>query len=406
MGLFTRLYYLVKPYTNAKERRVALFFGGLTERSSLASTRTQLIELLQQNIAVINLWSEYKYKGYTYLTKRERKKLYTNLGVITFEFDRFWQSYHSPEGDERRRLLNAIMEYCSGPRGVYQYRASSSFGRLLVNPREGPLVGDCNQIVTLYIYLYSRYFTVNDLRLRLLPGHVALHYNGDDIEATTGTIAHYGHEKNNTLMPIEEIVSINLLDTTDEYLATHSIAPKDFLQSARFASVLSHDREIVNRNLEAAYITITKQRMDSHNYAQALAFAKQSRDVELLAAVGHNGALYFMDRHQFATARQYAGYALKRADLIHDSYEAEGAYYYNRKKFTEALKAFETAGNRQAVAKCYEGLFFAAQDTLPKQLTSENVRNYRKQIARMRDYAKRSGNKELVTHVDRLRQYL
>ena len=406
MGLFTRLYYIVKPYTDARERQVALFFGGLTERSSLASTRARLLELLQQNIAVINLWSEYKYKGYTYLTKRERKKLYTNLARITSEFDRFWESYDSPEGDERRKLLSAIMEYCSGPHGVYQYRASSSFGRLLVNPAEGPLVGDCNQIVTLYIYLYSRYFAVTDLRLRLLPGHVALHYNGDDIEATNGTIAHYDHEKNNVLMPIEEIVSINLLDTTDEYLATHPIAPKDFLQSARFASVLSHDRDIVNRNLDAAYITITKQLMDSHNYTQALAFAKQSRDVELLAVVGHNGALYFMDRHQFTTARQYASHALKRADLIHDSYEAEGAYYYNRKKFSEALKAFETAGNRQAVAKCYEGLFFAVQDTLPKQLTSENVRNYRKQIARMRDYAKRSGNKELVAHVDRLRQYL
>ena len=60
---------------------------------------------------------------------------------------------------------------------------SSTFGKLLRNPNRESLIGDCNQIVTLYIALFALKFDVQLLQLKTYPGHVALHFDGIDVEA-------------------------------------------------------------------------------------------------------------------------------------------------------------------------------------------------------------------------------
>lgn len=245
MQLISSFLYYFTPYINTQERAVGRFFKALTEKNDPSGTRTQLDILLQQNIAVINLWTEYRYKGYKYLRKAERKRLYANLQLIAEDFDRFSAMNLRPVGalpPELLRLaphavldpqkiayLQTIMDYFSPARGIYQYRDRSSFGRLLRNPSQEKLVGDCNQIVTLYIYLYSRHYDVHDLQIRMLPGHVALHYGGVDIEATNSTFGNYSDSENSRLLPIEEMVSVNLLDMTDTYLSTHEVAAEDML---------------------------------------------------------------------------------------------------------------------------------------------------------------------------------
>ena len=422
MGLVQTLYYRLGQYADPTERRIGLFFKGLSEKKSAAAARLQLLDLMQRDLAAINLWTEYKYKGYKYLRKSTRKQLYSNLEQIAADFDLFYQSHkmdgegiarhihsiapHAHVEPHRIQLLRALTDYCSLTRGLYEYRESSSFSRLLRDPREEKLVGDCNQIVTLYAHLYAKYFDIRDLKVRLLPRHIALHYGGVDIEATNGTFANYDDAKDAELMPVEELVTVNLLDTTDTYLETHEVDPEDFLQSSRLAYMLSHSREIVSRNLEAAYGSIINGLMGRHNFSQALKFAKQSSNVELLAVVGNNGALYHMDKHEFAAARKFAQYSLKRTELIQDSYRAEGVYQYNQQHFHEAITAFKACGDQESVRKCYAALFFDEQSALPKQLTSENIKQYSKVIHRMQGYAKKSENKELIQHVDSLRKYL
>lgn len=421
MGLLQKLYYWLSPYADTRERKVGKYFASLSERSSTVSTRARLLELMQSDIAVINLWTEYKYKGYKYLRKSQRRKLYANLDSITADFEDFratrnysaeyvtgkWHGVSNIRVEQdRAKLLVAMTEYFAPSRSVYEYRASSSFGRLLRDPRTEKLVGDCNQIVTLYIYIYSRYFSVQDLQVRLLPGHIALYYAGIDIEATSGTFTSYSGTSGATLMPIEEVVSVNLLDITDSYLDTHEVAPEDFLQAARFAYVLSHDRDIVTRNLEAAYVTITNSLMKKHNFSKALKFAKQSRDLELRAIVGNNGAIYHMKRNEFAAARRFAEYAVNTADLVRESYQAEGARNYNEGRFEQAIQAFKKVNDRKSIEKCYSAMFFAEQATLPKQLTSESIKGHAKTIKYMQNYAKKSGDTELVQHVERLVKYL
>lgn len=422
MGILQRIYYLFAPYANSRERAVGKFFAGLTEHSPGSTTRARVLELLQDDIAVINLWTEYRYKGYSYLKKAKRRELYRNLAAITEDFGQFYQQLETPAEEvllmihgaapearvthEQARLLGALVQYFSPTRGVYTYRESSSFGRLLRDPNTEPLIGDCNQIVTLYIYLYSRYLPVHDLKLRLLPGHVALHAGGVDIEATTATFANYGTNEGQLLVPVEEIVSVNLLDTTDTHFAKHEVDPRDFLQSSRYAFILSHNRDIVRNNLDAAYAKVINLLMERNNYPAALKFAKQSKDMELLAIVGENGALHHLDRHEFAAARRYAGFAMKRADIIKESYHAEGLYHYNAHRYHDAIKAFKRFGDGDLVKKCYEALYVTTQEKLPTDLTTESIKQYAPVIKRLHEYAKKSGNKDMLEHASGLRKYL
>ena len=416
MDFIRAVFYSFLPYTDTRERAVGLFFKGLTEHSSQSRTRARLGELLQRNIAVINLWTEYRYKGYRYLRKSQRKKLYANLELIADDFDRFYVSraqpvesvvsrIHglTPSADPHKLLLlQALMDYFSPGQGTYEYRESSSFGRLLRNPSHEKLVGDCNQIVTLYIYLYSRYSDVRDLRLRLLPGHVALHYNGIDIETTTGRFADYNKQRDNKLLSIEEIVSINLLDMTDSYLSTHEVSPENLLQASRFAFILSHDRDIVTRNLDAAYGKLINSLMKRNNYRQALKLATASRDMTLLGMVGHNGAVYEMQHHNFAASRRFAQHAPKREQLIRDSWQSEGAYHYQAHRYHDAIMAFEHIGDRSLIRQCYEALFFKEQEKLGSHLTTESIKQYVGVIKRMYEYAKKSGNRKLIEYAENL----
>lgn len=418
MGFISSIFYFFAPYTDARERSVGLFFKSLTEHSSQLRTRVKLGDLLQRNIAVINLWTEYQYKGYKYLRKSQRKKLYANLQLIADDFDRFYINNaqpaelvalrihrlapHATTNPKKATLVQALMDYFSLERGTYEYRASSSFGRLLRDPSHEKLVGDCNQIVTLYIYLYSRYHDVRDLQIRVLPGHVALHHSGIDIEATTGEFANYNERKDSTLLPVEEIVSINLLDTTDAYLSTHGVSPENFLQASRFAFILSHDRDIVRRNLDAAYSMLINSLMKRNNYRQALKFAIMSRDMTLLGIVGHNGAVYEMEHHNYTAARRFAKHAPGGEALTRNSWQSEGAYHYQAHRYHDAIKAFERIRDQTSVRRCYEALFFKEQEKLGSRFTTESIKKHADIIKRMRVHAKKSGNKKLIEYAEDL----
>ncbi len=240
----------------------------------------------------------------------------------------------------------------------------------------------------------------------MLPGHVALHYGGVDIEATNGTFANYEDQKDGTLVPVEEIVSVNLLDTTDSYLSTHEVTAEDFLQASRFAFILSHDREIVRLNLDAAYKNVIVSLTERNNYGQALKFAIASRDIELLGLVGRNGAIYEMEHHNYAAARRFAQHALQRDELIQSSWQSEGAYRYEAHRYHDAIKAFEHSGDQTLARQCYEALFFEEQNKLEPDLTTESIKDYANTIKRMRAYAKKSGNKKLIEYADKLNKHL
>lgn len=411
------------PFANRHEKEIQTYLKSLTEKSNQTQTIKHLLNFIQKDFASVNLWTEYKYKGYAYLDKQTRITLYHNLTLIEDEFEKYYKNYDisnrqnylndylnvDAKNDiklEKLALLTCIMDYFSINRGLYIYQESSTFGKLLQDPARTNLVGDCNQIVSLYIHIYARYFPITDLRLRTIPGHVALHFEGQDIEATKGEFADYSNQKQNKILPIHEIVSINLLDVTDAYLKTKPINPKDLLQAARLAYLLSDNRDVVTLNLNASYGTLINMLIKSSDYNKALIFARQSGDNKYLELTAHNAAIYYINNHNYNKAKQFAEQTKDSQSLKKDIGKAEGAYYYNKGNFDIAIKAFSQTNDQELINKCYEALYTKEQSKLPKNLNSTSVKNYKNVIHNMNVYAKKSNNKDLISNVNQYKKYL
>ncbi|MGE5312754.1 MAG: hypothetical protein ACM3MA_01955 [Acidobacteriota bacterium] len=424
MSFLLKLPYMFRSYVNRDEKHVAKFFQRVHEKDSEYAVRDGLVRLVQQNAAALNLWAEYRYKGYKYLSKPARRRMYENLARIQELFEQHCAAHPlAPEAvaqhvgqvrtdtglalqePDKLVFLAQIMDFLRPAHGRYVYRASSSFGRLLQSPDDTTLEGDCNQIVTLYIYLYSTRYDVSELRLVSLPGHVALHFRGVDVEATNASFTF--HDKpERRVVPVQEIVSINLLDTSDSYFKQHKIPAETFLQAARLAYMISSERELVRKNLKAAYNNAVKELLEHKKFKTALVYARQAEDGALVELVGHNGAVYFMKKNQFASARSYAAHTRRSAELNKTISHNEGVFYYKAGKFHEAVRAFQRNNDHTMVQRCYEGLFFREQKLIAGAKTVDQLQSHRATIYRMRDYAQKSGNFKLISHVNELIRHL
>lgn len=424
MNIAQKIYYGLSRYTDPVERRVGKFFGRVNEKDSSRRIEKKLLGLLQNDIAVINLWTEHRYKGYTYLNKRTRRQLYANLEKIHQDFDKFTKtSSVDPSGlikrladknidttqlrvqEEKLTYLMQIMRYLSPAGGRYEYRASSSFGRLLRDPTKEKLVGDCNQIVTLYIALYAAKYDVSNLELTLYPGHVALHFCGIDIETTNGTFANYDRP-DQTRVPVHEIVSVNLLDTTDTNFAKSSINPEVFLQSARLAYVVSSKRQVVKSNLEAAYHNLVGHLSAQGRYSQALAYAKQSKSHQLIESASKNGVADSLKKDDFNAARKFASASGSRAELNSNIDRHEAAYLYKSKQYLAAAKIYERLRDKTWAGNSYRGLYVQEQSKLGRIKTVADVKANAGTIRSMERYARLSGDKQLQKHAANLVKHL
>lgn len=424
MSFLQKLSYLFRPYLNHDEKQVAKFFRRVSEKNSQYAVRDGLVRLVQQNAAVLNLWAEYRYKGYKYLSKSSRRDMYKNLERIRELFEVYAQENPvSPEEalsrvrrveavttlaqnqPEKLVWLTQIMNFLHPSQGRYVYRGSSSFGRLLQDPDKHKLEGDCNQIVTLYIYLFSTKYDVSELRLVSLPEHVALHFQGVDIEATNASFT-FHNKPERRVVPVQEIVSINLLDTSDSYFKQHKIPAETFLQAARLAYMVSSERELVRSNLKIAYSNAVKELLEQKKFKSALSYAQQAQDNQLVELVGNNGAVHFLNKNQFASARTYAAYTKRSSELGKTISHNEGVFYYKAGKFHEAIKAFQRKGDNDMVKRSYEALFFREQKKLSGAKTVDQLKAHKATIYRMRDYAQKSSNTELTKHVSELMKHL
>lgn len=420
MNLFKKIYYALSPYVNADERRVARFFARVREGDDEHSVKDALLDIVQQNVAAVNLWGEYRYKGYKYLTKSTRRKMYENLESIKRDFYDYIENNpvsvsqvvsvaESLKGNsakarsepEKLVFLFNIMSYLNPRRGLYSYRKASSFGRLLRDPSKEVLEGDCNQIVTLYIYLYSTKFNVKDLQLLMAPNHVALYFKGVGIETTSATFREDDLGEV-TLVPVQEIVSTNLLDTTDSYFQKNSIPAETYLQAARLAYVISSERDIVRQNLKVAYSNAVKELIQVNRYDVAMKYAKQDGSSDLLWHVAQTGARYFAGIHQYSKAHSFASYAKGKTALTKAISHDEGAYLYNNGKYHEAIKAFRRASEEDMIKSCYEALYVKEQKLLENVKTIDELKANSAVLHRMQDYARKSGNLKLINHTAEL----
>jgi len=329
------------------------FFSNIKSTDNIFGIKNKLLELMQENLIVVNIWLEKKFKGYKYLDKKTRREMYVDTQMIVQKLNQFISEHEIPDTDirdilakvghlfpngenEKIKYLTYIMFFLR-PGLYYHYISTSSFGKLLVDPSKGKLEGDCNQIVTLYIYLYSLKFPLGDLEIKLLPEHVCLNFRGIDIECTAGQFAKY--EKFEHILPVTEIISTNLLDLNDYREDTQHIPERVFVKSAELAYAISSLRSLVEKNLKVSYTNLAISCMNSGNFSSAKFFAEKSGNQELVRNIRHNQAVHYFDRGD-------ADSALKIAIELNDENMKKACYgkqYNNLAKHVSSVKTLQDA---------------------------------------------------------------
>lgn len=366
---------LFSPYVSAFERKVDRFFTNIKSTDSPSDVRSGLLSLMQENLVVVNLWMEKKYKGYVGLGKGVRRAMYFNVGLLVKKFS----EYANANPVSKKALSDAVLEVSQDfpsanyeklahiysimqflrPGRYYNYIKTASFGKLLRDPGKEVLEGDCNQIVTLYIFLYSLKFPIDDLRIKLLPEHVCLHFNGIDIEATNASFQKYKEHRD--VLPVTEIVPTNLLDLADFRESVREISPRDFVKSAQLAYATSSLRPLVAKNLTVAYHNLAVSALNSNDFSTAKFYAGEAGDAELLRSIQHN----------------------------------EGIYFYKKGSFEKALRVFEYLGDVDMKKACYGGMFNKLQATVANVKTNIQAKAKKSTYVKMRDLARKMGDSRL-----------
>jgi len=287
---------LFTPYVSFFEWRVDSFFTGVKSTDRLSDIKGDLLYLMRKDLIVVNIWMEKKFKGYEYLSKSKRRQMYENAQKISDNFLKFCETNKIDEnfvraeikekdltypegGTEKIVFLRKIAEFLQ-PENLYHYIETSSFGKLLNDPEKEKLEGDCNQIVTLYAYLFSLKYDINELNIKLLPEHVCLHFRNIDIEATNGTFTRYRESMD--VLPVTEIIATNMLDIPDFREEAVTITPRVMVKSAQLAYATSSLRSLVEKNLNIAYENLGNSAYNASDFNAAIFYFEKAGDGEML----------------------------------------------------------------------------------------------------------------------------
>lgn len=393
---------LFSPYAHPFERKVDRFFRGIKSTSNVAKVRKKLLALMQENLVVVNLWLEKRYKGYKYLNKRLRREMYRNLDFIVAKFKEHGDDVVDisgldfvPADKEKVQYLALIMSFLR-PGHYYEYLKASNFGRLLRNPNNEKMKGDCNQIVTFYIYLYSLKFPISDLEIKLLPEHVCLHFKGIDIEATNATFEKY--DKHEGVLPVTEIISTNLLDLVDLREDVMEISDRDLVKSAQLAYSISSLKSVVAKNLNIAYRRLALSALKSKDFKGAIFYFGKAGDRDALVKVYHDAAVYFMEQKNFSKAVYYADLS-RDEDLIRLVSHNEGVYYFKAGNVDKALDIFKNLADSDLEIACYAKKYDDLSQKVASVKTIADVRKHKGTFRKMLKLAQKMRDDKLVANL-------
>ncbi len=400
-------------YVGPFERKVGKFFKGISSSHSSSRINEKLLELMKEDTIVVNLWMEKKYKGYRYLNKRTRKKLYSNVKKLVEAFEEEVEKntvsienirkildekgLNFPNGDEEKiKYLYNIMRFLA-PGRYYQYIKTASFSKLLRDPKKEKLEGDCNQIVTLYAYLFSLKFPLEELKIKLLHEHVCLHFRGIDIEATNATFQKYTKEENQ-ILPITEIVSTNLLDLADFREEVRVLHPRDIVKSSQLAYAISSLRELVTKNLNIAYRNLAISAIKAKNFKTAVFYASKTGDSELIKATYQNASVYYANAQSFKKALYFASRSGDR-EMEKNIRRNEGIHYYKKNNTNKALEIFRSLNDKEMEKACYQKQYNDLVKKVSSVKTLEDAKKQKPNYKKMLELAIKIGNSSLQNNI-------
>lgn len=412
--LFKKIYNPFSGYADALERKADRFLKWIVFYDKF-KIRQKLEDLMQKNLVVLDLWLEKKYKGYKYLTRGNRKKFYENTAKTVELFTQFCESTGIDEAaltrhieslgveliaDRREKLvyISKIMEFMR-PGKYYEYLEGASFGKLLKDPTREKLIGDCNQIVTFYVFLYSLRYPVKELKIKLLPKHVCLHFEGIDIEATNATFQKYREYEH--LLPVHELITTNLMDVSDFRDKTLKIDSRVMVTAAELAFKISSIRDLVSKNLQVTYHNIVVDAAAADDFDTAMYFLNKLDDHQLKQNMLRNAVIYYCKNKNFYKAKYYLG-NVADPELRKYVYDQEGFYYFKQGNYSKALEIFRSVNNQEMVKACHGEEYNRLQKKVSGAKTIEAARYYRSDYQRMKELARLMGDYELEKQVDNI----
>lgn len=403
---------LFSQYVSPLERKVDKFFRNIKSTDSIGSIRDKLLILMQENLMIVNVWLEKKFKGYIYLTKDARRHMYADTQLIIKKLEEFCaahpvsldelriffknQGFTFPDGSEDKlAYLYQIMMFLE-PEKYYHYITTASFGKLLRDPNKVKLEGDCNQIVTLYIYLYSLKYPVSDLQIKLLPEHVCLHFREIDIECTNGQFAKYTESQD--VLPSTEIISTNLLDLSDFREDVQVITPEVIVKSAQLAYAISSLKTMVAKNLNIAFHNLAVAALNSHKFDSAIFYFEKAGDREQLLAVYRNATVYYMGLKDYKKALFYASKAGDH-DLEKNIKFNQAVDLFNQNSVDRALEIFSSIGDEKMKKACYQKQYNELGHQVANVKTLQEAKNKKYIYQKMLTLAEKMGDSSLAESV-------
>jgi hypothetical protein len=392
--------------------------------ANLFETQRKVLTLMQENLVIVNLWLEARFKGYKYLKKSVRKRMYRHaerIGQVFLDFasktplddaavDRNLQNLGLsrpavPDDFEKLKFITAIMLFLTPRAGRFEYLEGASFGKLLSDPdRQQKMIGDCNQIVTFYAYLFSLKYDIKDLEIKLMEKHVCLHFKGIDIEATAGAFAKY--DKYLHLLPVVELIPTNLLDVSDFRDKQIKVDPHSLLKAAHLADNLSTDRQIIGENLKVAYHNVAVDALNSNDFDMAIFFAEKAGAGEpeiqkLIAAALHNAVVFHVKAHNFSKARFYLSKS-NEYDLQKYVDENEAFYLFDQGSLDRARDIFARTGNDKMVKACWAKEYNKMQSRVAGLKDLASMKSHRYDYQKMLEIARKMDDYELVNNLSDL----
>jgi len=412
--MYKPVYNPFSRYADRHEKKVDKLLNKLAYKDRYY-VRKKLLALMQENLVALNLWLEKRFKGYKYLNRFKRAALYRNTEKMIRIFekeqlrspipdnivsDRLREISPSadPEAKNKLKYILAIMGFLR-PGKHYEYLEATSFGKLLANPEKGKMIGDCNQIVTLYVFLYSLKYPIKDLKIKLLPNHVCLHFFGIDLEATNASLQKYTDFTH--LLPITELISTNLLDIADIRDKTIRVEARSFVKAAKLAVEISSIKDITEKNLNVAYYNLVTESLHNNDFETAEFYLQKIHDPKLEQTVSHNATLYYTEQKNYAKAKSFAR---KNGDkkLMEYVQNQEGWYYYQKNDTTHALEIFRNIPNNEMVKACYAKMYNSLQQKTSADRTISEQKSHKNEYRKMLDLARKMNDQSLAENLSKL----
>lgn len=402
-----------KIYTSDFEKQIDKFLSNLNENSDKSVIRKQILEFIKTDLITFNLWIERKYKGYQYLDRKTRIEFIENIKLFETELLEFVEKKHLDygiyENSDKRNELNFLEKISIFLKEIYHYKyqESTNFGELFRFLKEKKIVGDCNQIVTLFIYLFNKKYDINLIKLRLFKNHVCLNLAEFDLEATTGEIIPASEQKEeNKLVDVSEIIAINLLDITDSRENKFEIDAKIISEASKLAFLLSSEKELTEGNLNASLLNLAISYLKNNAPNKALEICLNSLKGDHREVILRNILNFYVSKEDFTTALKLVKHSNSYNELNKKIKKGYAITQYNKGNFNDALKIAEEISEQDISKNCYLAMYAKVQEKIKDIKTIKELRTKKDIINELNRIATKSNNPDLLKSAKSLKSIL